>query len=139
VYAGAWRLPELLDEFDEFDEFEEFEEAEPDPDEPEEAAPVEPELVEPEPVLAVPLPDELREEVTVLCVEPGSATASAPAATTLAKPTVAVAAFSLRRPRSRSATARERLRVLCRDPGRPRDDPLPNSGLLIPSVWHAQL
>jgi hypothetical protein len=83
--VGAWRLPELLEEFDEFDE------AEPDPEELESA--------------------ELFEEVTVLCAEPGSATATAPAATTLTKPTVAVVAFSLRRPHSRSATARERLRA----------------------------
>jgi hypothetical protein len=117
------------------DEFDEFEEAEPDPDEPE---PAEPELAEP--AFAVPLPaelpafDELSEEVTVLCVEPGSTTATAPAASTLAKPTVAVVAFSLRRPRSRSATARETLRALWRAPDRARGDPLPNSGLLIPSV-----
>jgi hypothetical protein len=115
----------LLDEFDEFDEFEELGEAEPDPEEPEPVGvePAEPELAEPEPVFAVPLPDDvaplpdevlapddLLEEV-VPCVEPGSTTATAPAASTLAKPTVAVVAFSLRRPRSRSAMARERLRA----------------------------
>jgi hypothetical protein len=49
--------------------------------------------------------------VPVACVEPGSTTATAPAAMTLAKPTVAVAALSLRLPCSRSATARETRRA----------------------------
>jgi hypothetical protein len=142
VFDGACRLPELFDEFEEFEEL-----AEPEPEL------AEPELVEPEPWFAVPfvaapppddvLPvlDELLEWVTVVCVEPGSAAATAPTATTLAKPTVAVAAFSLRRPRSRSATAREMLRAarlvsadreaLWRDPDRARDDPLRRSGLVI--------
>lgn len=39
------------------------------------------------------------------CDEPGSATATTPAAATLANDTEAVTAFSLRRPRSRWATA----------------------------------
>ena len=56
------------------------------------------------------LPDEL-ELLVVLCVEPGSTAATAPAASRLATPTVAVAVFSLRRPRSRSATARETCRA----------------------------
>jgi hypothetical protein len=139
VYAGAWRPPELAEE-------EEEEEPEPAEPEPFEAEPDEPEPAEPEPVPAVPpdapLPaDELVEllEDAVLWVEPGSAAATAPAATTLAKPTVAVATFSRWRPRSRSATAREMLRPPWRDPDRVRGDPLPNPALLMPSVWHAQL
>src|SRR6202034_2095757 len=73
------------------------------------------EEVEFEPPLDVPplddeppvpvLTDELPVLVPVACTEPGSTAATAPAATTLATPTVAVAAFSLRLPRSRSATA----------------------------------
>lgn len=86
--------------------------------------------------------DEFDEALCVLaaaCVEPGSATATAPAATTLAKPTVAVVAFRRRLPRSRSATARETLRPrLSRDP-RAYGDPSGNSGLLMLSVWHTQL
>jgi hypothetical protein len=46
------------------------------------------------------------------CVEPGSVAATAPATATLAKLTAAVVAFSRRRPRSRSATAREMARAL---------------------------
>jgi hypothetical protein len=97
----------LLDEFDEFeeldelDEFEEFDEA----DEPEELVAESSEL--PVLVLALELL-EPPEVVAVWCVEPGSTAATTPAVTTLAKPTVAVVAFSLRLPRSRSATARAR-------------------------------
>ena len=120
VFAGACRVPELLEELAEFEELEfeelefdelEFEFAEPDPEfVPDEAALPEP---EPEPRFVVDEPpvralaDELLVLVTAACVEPGSATATAPAAITLANPTVAVVAFSRRRPRSRSATARE--------------------------------
>jgi hypothetical protein len=143
VDAGAWR-PEL----EEFEE-EEFEDEEPEPDElePVEAEPDEPELAEPEPVPAVP-PDaplpadelvELPEEVTALYVEPGRTATTAPAATTLAKPTVAVATFSLWRPRSRSTTAREMLLPPWRDPDQARGAPLPDPVLLMPPVWHAQL
>jgi hypothetical protein len=108
--VGAWRL---LDEFEEFEEFEEFDELDEldefeeleEPDESEELVPESSER----PVLAAALELlELPEVVAVWCVEPGSAAATAPAATTLAKPTVAVVAFSLRLPRSRSATARAR-------------------------------
>ena len=112
---------ELLDEFDEFDEPDELDEFD------EFAEPVEFELLPvlaPEPELDEPpeapvpdddapvlvLPDEL-ELLVALCVEPGSAAATAPAASRLATPTVAVAVFSLRRPRSRSATARETCRA----------------------------
>ena len=135
-------MPELLDEFDEFDEFDE-------PDEFDELAelgefellPVlvpEPELAEPPLDAPVPdddvpvllLPDE-PELPVVVCVEPGSAAATAPAASRLATPTVAVAVFSLRRPRSRSATARE----TCRAAPWPRGAPLPSSQLSIIAVW----
>jgi hypothetical protein len=115
-------LPELLDEFElfefelfEFEEFELFEFEELDefgePGEP--ALPAELEF---EPALALPSPDVplpadglllVLAELVLACVEPGSTAATAPAAITLAKPTVAVAVFSLRLPRSRSATARD--------------------------------
>ena len=131
---------ELLDEFDEFDEPDEFDEfAElgefellpvlaPDPElaEPPLDAPVPDDDV---PVLV--LPDEL-ELLVVLCVEPGSAAATAPAASRLATPTVAVVVFSLRRPRSRSATARETRRAA----PWPRGAPLRSSQLSIIAVWH---
>ena len=114
---------ELLDEFDEFDEPDEFDElgefellpvlapepglAEPPLDVP---VPDDDVPVPDDDVPAALLPDEL-ELLVVLCVEPGSAAATAPAASRLATPTVAVAVFSLRRPRSRSATARETCRA----------------------------
>lgn len=53
--------------------------------------------------LDVPLPAELL--VADACVEPGSTATTTPAATTEAKDTVIVVAFSRRRPCSRSATA----------------------------------
>ena len=140
MYEGACRLPELPDEFEGSEE---------------------PEFVEPEPVVPlpdvplpeVPLPadelpvpdaalelDELLDEVTVLCVEPGSTAATTPAVITLAKLTAVVVVASRRRPRSRSAMARERLRAAAwRDAIRPRDDPSRGSWLLMSSVWHAQL
>jgi hypothetical protein len=149
VFDGACRLPEEFEEFEELLEPDDPELVEPELAEPE---PVEPELAEPEPEFAVPfvdaplpdelpvLDDELLEWVTVLCVEPGSVTATAPTAATLAKPTVTVAAFSLRRPRSRSATARAMLRAaLWRDPDRARDALSGRSGLVMMSVWHTQL
>jgi hypothetical protein len=129
-------LFELLDEFDEFDEPDEFAELgefellpvlapEPGLAEPPLDAPV------PDDVPAALLPDEL-ELLVVLCVEPGSAAATAPAASRLATPTVAVVVFSLRRPRSRSATARE----TCRAAPWPRGAPLRSSQLSIIAVWH---
>ena len=132
-----FELPDEFDEFDEPDEFDEFEglgEFE--------LLPVlapEPELAEPpldapvpdDDVPAALLPDEL-ELLVVLCVEPGSAAATAPAASRLATPTVAVAVFSLRRPRSRSATARE----TCRAAPWPRGAPLRSSQLSIIAVCH---
>jgi hypothetical protein len=129
-------LLELFDEFDEFDEFEpdefdEFDELE--PDEFDELAPLD--EVEPEPELADPVPvleAEPLECVDALLVEPGSTAATAPAASMLATPTVAVAVFSLRRPRSRSATARE----TCRAAPWPRGSPLRSSQLSIIAVWH---
>ena len=128
---------ELLDEFDEFDEPDEFDELgefellpelapEPGLAEPPLDAPVPDDDV---PVLLVP--DEL-ELLVVLRVEPGSTAATAPAASRLATPTVAVVVFSLRRPRSRSATARE----TCRAAPWPRGAPLRSSQLSIIAVWH---
>ena len=80
-------------------------ELEPDPVEPElELAPEEPELV---PELAEE-PDEAEPELLdalVLCVEPGRARASAPAATTLAMVTAVVVDRTLARPRSLAAWA----------------------------------
>jgi hypothetical protein len=129
-------LFELLDEFDEFDEPDEFAELgefellpvlapEPGLAEPPLDAPV------PDDVPAALLPDEL-ELLVVVCVEPGSTAATAPAASRLATPTVAVVVFSLRRPRSRSATARE----TCRAAPWPRGAPLRSSQLSIIAVWH---
>jgi hypothetical protein len=122
--AGAWRVLELFDEFDEFELFDELEELDefedfddfPELEEPAVLPELEFEAWLPEPSLDVPLPRDdvpvlvLVDELLVLvlvCVEPGRTAATAPAASTLAKPTVAVAVFSLRRPRSRSATARD--------------------------------
>jgi hypothetical protein len=135
AFAGACRVLELFDEFDELellDEFEELDELLDEFEELEEPAllpELEFELWLPESSLDVPL---LRDDVPVLvlvdevpalvlvCVEPGRTAATAPAASTLAKPTVAVAVFSLRRPRSRSATARD----TWRSPSWARGDPL---------------
>jgi hypothetical protein len=133
VLTGACRvleLPELLDELEfEFEEFEfdALEEFEP----PAELGPLEEPaedkcFAEPRaavPALEEPVPDDAPRDtpavpdewfglVTAACVEPGSVKATAPAAATLAKPTVAVAWLRRRRPRSRSATARETLRAL---------------------------
>ena len=110
--TGAWRVLELLDELDESEFESEFAE-----------------LEEVELLAGVP------ELPAVLCVEPGSAAATAPAASTLATPTVTVAVFSLRRPRSRSATARE----TCRAAAWPRGTPVGSSQLSIIAVWHASL
>jgi hypothetical protein len=143
-------LLELFDELDEFDEFDELappaelDEFEPldelgelaPLDEFDELAPLdelgnfasEPELADPVPVLEV----EPLDCVDALLVEPGSTAATAPAASRLATPTVAVAVFSLRRPRSRSATARE----TCRAGPWPRGTPLRSSQLSIIAVWH---
>jgi hypothetical protein len=80
------------------------EEAEPELPEPVLAEPElgdEPELVE----LPVDEPDDVEEDA-VLCVDPGRASATMPAAATLAMVTVVVADRTLARPRSRSAMAR---------------------------------
>jgi hypothetical protein len=138
--TGACRLLEPFDVFDEFDEFEpdEFDEFEP-LDEFDELEPLDElpplDVFEPEPELADPVPVlevEPLECVDALLVEPGSTAATAPAASRLATPTVAVAVFSLRRPRSRSATARE----TCRAAPWPRGTPLRSSQLSIIAVWH---
>ena len=105
----------------------ELEPVEPEPDEPVEPEPVEPELDELEPDELEPelveefdepelaeVPDEPddAEEVAVLCVEPGRASATAPAVTTLAMLTTAVAERTLARPSARAAMAR-RMRSRC--------------------------
>jgi hypothetical protein len=83
---------------------EEFDEPEPDevPDEPE------PDEVpdEPEPDEVPDEPDEAGEEVSVLCVDPGRARATAPAVTTLARVTAVVVERTLARPCSLAAMAR---------------------------------
>ena len=92
----------------------------------------EPELADPAPGLAPVLAVEPLDCVEALLVEPGSTAATAPAASRLATPTVAVAVFSLRRPRSRSATARE----TCRAAPWPRGTPFRSSQLSMIAVWH---
>jgi len=59
-----------------------------------------------EPVLEEPELVEVPAEVAVLCVDPGRARVTAPAATTLAMVTAVVAERTLARPRSRAAMAR---------------------------------
>lgn len=121
------------DEFDELEPLEEFDELEPlDELEPPDVLEPEPELADPVPVLAPVLEVEPLECVDALLVEPGSTAATAPAASRLATPTVAVAVFSLRRPRSRSATARETYRAA----PWPRGTPLRSSQLSMIAVWH---
>jgi hypothetical protein len=156
-------LFEPPDEFEEFDElepldelepFDEFDELEP-PDEFDELAPFdevapldglgevaplvglepEPEVADPAPVLAPALAVEPLDCVDALLVEPGSTAATAPAASRLATPTVAVAVFSLRRPRSRSSTAR----ATCRAAPWARGTPLRSSQLSMIAVWHPWL
>ena len=127
----AWLLPELDDgaepELKPLEPELEFE-LEPVELEPVELEPVElePDEVEPEPVELedepepelpeVPLEDEPddveEEEEAVLCVDPGRASATMPAAATLAMVTVVVADRTLARPRSLSAMAR-RTRSRC--------------------------
>jgi len=124
------------DEFEFEPEFDEPLELEPEP-EPEEPEPVEPEAEEPEPEELEPEelePEELEpepddefdepelaevpdepddaEEVAGLCVDPGRARATAPAATTLAMVTAVVAERTLARPVSLAAMAR-RMRSRC--------------------------
>jgi hypothetical protein len=118
----AWLLPELDDGAEpelkplELDPELELElepvELEPEPDdvEPDD---VEPDRVEPEPEDELedePEPAEVPvdpvEEEAVLCVDPGRASATMPAAATLAMVTVVVADRTLARPRSLSAVAR---------------------------------
>jgi hypothetical protein len=130
-------LLELLDEFDEPDEFAELGEFELLPVLAPEPGLADPPVDAPVPDDDVPvllLPDEMEplECVDALLVEPGSTAATAPAASRLATPTVAVVVFSLRRPRSRSATARE----TCRAAPWPRGSPLRSSQLSIIAVWH---
>jgi hypothetical protein len=119
----TWLLPELevgveleprpleleLPELEE-DELEELEpdDVEPEDVEPDEAEPEVPELEDPEPEL---VEDELEGvgdepvDVSVLWVEPGRTSASAPAVTTLAIVTAVVVERTLLRPRSLAATA----------------------------------
>jgi hypothetical protein len=128
--AGACKVPELPwlpESLDGFEEPEDFAEPE-DPEEPdafeEPDSLEEPDaLEEPADFAAPEVADDFEEPaewlvlVTAVCVLPGSAAATAPAAATLAKLTAAVALLRRRRPRSRSATARETLcAVSSRDP-----------------------
>jgi hypothetical protein len=125
--------PDEFDEFDEFEPLDEFDELEPlDELAPPDVLEPEPELADPVPVPAPVLEVEPLECVAALLVEPGRTAATAPAASRLATPTVAVVVFSLRRPRSRSATARE----TCRAAPWPRGTPLRSSQLSISAVWH---
>ena len=123
----AWLLPELDDGAEpELKPLEpEFEldpveleplELEPDEVEPDPVEPEDEDEPEPEPELAeVPLddePDDAEEEEAVLCADPGRASATMPAAATLAMVTVVVVDRTLARPRSLSAMAR-RTRSRC--------------------------
>jgi hypothetical protein len=124
LVGGLDGLPAELEPFDVLEEFAGFE-FEPPLDVP---------PVDDEPPVPV-LTDELPVLVSVVCVVPGRTAATAPAATTLAKPTVAVAVFSLRLPRSRSATACD----TCRAAVRSRGEPQRSSQLSILAVCHASL
>jgi hypothetical protein len=100
-FDGAWRPPESLDELlpELLEDPDELDPDEPDPDEPEPDE-LDPDELDPddvEPLLLLP--------VTDAWLVPGRITATAPAASTLAAPAAIVAAFSRRRPSSRSATA----------------------------------
>jgi len=129
----AWLLPELDDGAEpelkplelelELEPVEPVEPVEPEPVEPEpdevDPEPVDPEPVDPEPVDELEdepepaeVPDDAVEEEAVLCVDPGRASATTPAAATLATATVVVADRTLARPRSLSAMAR-RMRSRC--------------------------
>jgi hypothetical protein len=119
----AWLLPEL-----ELGVEPELKPLELDPElvpvlEPEPVLELEPELEEPE--LDVPLPEDVPlleedpelvdepvdpvDEAEVLCVDPGRARVTTPAATTLAMVTAVVVERTLARPRSRAAMARRTL------------------------------
>jgi len=116
----AWLLPKLDDGLEpELKPLEPELELELEPVEPVELEPdeVEPELEdEPEPELAeLPVddePDDVADEEAALCADPGRASATMPAAATLAMVTVVVADRTLARPRSLSAMAR-RTRSRC--------------------------
>jgi len=101
--AGAWKPPESLDELlpesDEEPSSLEPDELELEPDElePDELEPDELDPVDVDPLLLLPS--------TAAWLVPGSTTATAPAASTLATDTATVVVFSRRRPSSRSATA----------------------------------
>ncbi|MFY9931368.1 MAG: hypothetical protein WAK82_25550 [Streptosporangiaceae bacterium] len=104
-------LPELELEEELEPEDPEFEEDEPEPEvelEPfdPELVPEDPVLVDPEPEPDEPVPVEAEpEEALVLWVDPGRANATAPAATTLARPTAVVVDRTRARPRSLAAMA----------------------------------
>jgi hypothetical protein len=93
---------ELELEPDEFEPEPELDDPEPDEAEPE----PEDEFDEPELAEVPDEPDDAEEEPVVLCVDPGRARASAPAATTLATVTAEVAERTLARPSSLAAMAR---------------------------------
>jgi hypothetical protein len=115
AFDGAWKPPWSLDELLP-ESSEELPDESDEPDEPDE--PLDPDELEPD-VELEPLELELFPVlVTAAWLVPGRITATAPAASTLATPTVTVVVFSRRRPCSRSATAcatwRARTcRVLC--------------------------
>jgi hypothetical protein len=116
----VWLEPELDDGADDpllNPEPEELELDDPElvPDEPvpDEPVPDEPELTLVDPELAVPEddpaddePDEVEPVEDVVLCEPGRPTVMAPAVTTLASPTAAVAVWTRLRPRARDAMAR---------------------------------
>jgi hypothetical protein len=83
-----------------------------------------------DPVLDEPVPLAGDPVLAAACVLPGSMIATTPAAATLAIPTAAVVLFTRCLPCSRSATARDRERAALRRAWA-REDPLPNSGLLM--------
>src|SRR5450631_132072 len=119
----VWLVPELDDGADDpllSPEFEELELDDPElvPDEPvpDEPVPDEPELTLVDPEFSVPEddpadddPDEVEPVEDVVLCEPGRARVMAPAVTTLASPTVAVAVWIRLCPRARDAMARRTL------------------------------
>ena len=128
--SGAFAVPGEVELFDEAALFAEWEPAGEEPAG--ELANCQPEPVSGDPPVT---DDEASVPVLAVCVAPGSTMATAPAASTLAKPAVAVAAVSLRLPRSRSATAR----LTWRAAPRARPGALRSSQLSMLAVCHTQM
>jgi hypothetical protein len=129
--SGAFAVPGEVELFDEAALFAEWEPAGEDPAG--ELANCQPEPASGDPPPDAPVTDdEASVPVLAVCVAPGSTMATAPAASTLAKPAVAVAAVSLRLPRSRSATAR----LTWRAGARARAGALRSSQLSMLAVCH---